>query len=160
MNNNDILRRLRYVFHYHDHKMLKIFALGGATVTMEELGEWMKREDEEGFVPCRDISLAKFLNGLIVEKRGEREGGLPPAEKRLNNNIIFRKLKIALDLKSEEVLDILQLADFRLSNHELSAFFRKPDHKHYRECHSQILRNFLTGLQMKLRPGEEGEQAR
>ena len=62
------------------------------------------------------------------------------------------KLKIALNLKADDVLGILDLANFRISKHELSAFFRRPDHKHYRECKDQILRNFLKGIQLKYRP--------
>jgi uncharacterized protein YehS (DUF1456 family) len=65
--------------------------------------------------------------------------------------MIFMKLKIALSLKAEDVMAILELADFKISKHELSAFFRKPDHKHYRDCKDQILRNFLKGLQLKYR---------
>lgn len=153
MTNNDILRRIRYIFDFNDRKMIEIFALGGVTVSREELSEWLKKEDDPDYLPCKDALFARFLNGLIVEKRGAKEGATPEPEKRLNNNIIFRKLKIALDMKSEDVLEIMQLADFRMSPHELSAFFRKPDHKHYRECQSQILRNFLMGLQLKMRPG-------
>jgi len=88
---------------------------------------------------------------LINDKRGKREGAQPEPEKLLNNNIIFMKLKIALNLKAEDVLGILELAEFRISKHELSAFFRKPGHKHYRECKDQILRNFLQGMQLKYR---------
>ena len=159
MTNNDILRRLRYIFNFNDPKMIEIFAHGGVTVSREELSEWLKKEDDPDYLPCKDVLFARFLNGLIIEKRGKKEGAMPEPEKRLNNNIIFRKLKIALDLKSEDVLDIMQLADFRMSPHELSAFFRKPDHKHYRECQSQILRNFLMGLQLKMRPGAEDASA-
>ena len=87
----------------------------------------------------------------ITEKRGKKEGLQPKPEKRLNNNVIFLKLKIALNLKAEDVLAILALADFRMSKHELSAFFRRPDHKHFRECKDQVLRNFLHGVQLKYR---------
>lgn len=155
VTNNDILRRLRYTFDFSDNKMLEIFAHGGATVTRAALNDWLKKDDDPAFVDCRDANLAMFLNGLIIEKRGAKEGGAPEPETRLNNNIIFRKLKIALDLKSDDVLAILKLADFRMSAHELSAFFRKPDHKHYRECQSQVLRNFLHGMQLKYRPAPE-----
>ena len=77
----------------------------------------------------------------------------------MTNNIIFMKLKIALNLKAEDVLEIMDLADLSISKHELSAFFRRPGHKHYRECKNQILRNFLRGMQLKYRPDaglEEG----
>ncbi|KZX88680.1 hypothetical protein A3717_28330, partial [Alcanivorax sp. HI0013] len=103
---------------------------------------------------CNDRTLAIFLNGLINALRGKKPGPQPEPESRLTNNMIFMKLKIALNLQAEDVLAILELANFRLSKHELSAFFRKPGHKHYRECKDQILRNFLTGLQIQFRDGE------
>jgi len=81
----------------------------------------------------------------------KKEGKQPSPEQRINNNIIFRKLKIALNLKAEDVLEILNLSDMDISKHELSAFFRKPGHKHYRNCMDQILRNFLNGIQLKYR---------
>jgi len=93
-----------------------------------------------------------FLNGFIYQKRGKKEGVQPKAETRLTNNMIFMKLKIALDLRAEDILEILALSNVRISKHELSALFRRPGHKHYRDCQNQILRNFLTGLQRKYRP--------
>ncbi len=92
------------------------------------------------------------MNGLIIERRGPKEGPKAIAETRLNNNIIFRKLKIALDLKDVDVLAIFSMVDFRLSPHELSAFFRNPNQSQYRECQDQVLRNFLQGMQRKYRP--------
>lgn len=154
MTNNDILRRLRYAFNFSDSKMLEVFAHAGPAVSRADLSDWLKKDEDPAFKPCADVVLAQFLNGLITEKRGKKDGEMPAPEKRLNNNIIFRKLKIALDLKSEDVLALLKLANFAMSNHELSAFFRKPDHKHYRECQTQILRNFIHGVQLKLRPGD------
>ena len=91
------------------------------------------------------------MNGLINEKRGKKEGARPEVEKQLNNNIIFTKLKIALNLKAEDLLEILGLNGFRISKHELSAFFRRPGHKHYRPCKDQFLRNFLQGVLLKYR---------
>ncbi|HEY5775804.1 MAG TPA: DUF1456 family protein, partial [Xanthomonadales bacterium] len=67
------------------------------------------------------------------------------------NNIILRKLKIALNLQADDVQALIRQADFSLSKHELSAFFRKPEHKHYRECKDQVLRYFLKGVQAKYR---------
>ena len=154
MNNNDVLRRIRYVFDYEDAKIIEIFNLGDLKVTREEISDWLKKDDDPAFQECSDLQLAAFLNGLIVDRRGKKEGQQPAPEQRLNNNIIFRKLKIALDLKAEEVLDILKLADMDISKHELSAFFRKPGHKHYRNCMDQILRNFLNGVQLKYRDNE------
>ncbi|MBW1678626.1 MAG: DUF1456 family protein [Deltaproteobacteria bacterium] len=151
MTNNDILRRLRYTFDFDDSKMIVLFGLANLEVTRGQVSDWLKKEDDPAYQNCTDTKLAIFLNGLINDKRGKKEGPQPEPEKRLTNNIIFRKLKIALDLKSDDVLDIMDLANLRISKHELSAFFRKPDHKHYRNCKDQILRNFLKGVQLKYR---------
>ncbi|MBU1194354.1 MAG: DUF1456 family protein [Proteobacteria bacterium] len=152
MNNNDILRRIRYIFDLDDSKMMAICGLGGLEVSRAWISDWLKKEDDPAFQECTDIQLAIFLNGLIEEKRGGKKGPKPEPETRLTNNIIFRKLRIALDLQAEDILDILALAGVRISKHELSAFFRKPDNRHYRECKDQVLRNFLKGLQLKYRP--------
>jgi uncharacterized protein YehS (DUF1456 family) len=111
----------------------------------------MKKDEDEDYKPINDKTFATFLNGLINFKRGKREGEQPKPEKQLTNNIILMKLKIALNLQSDDILNILSLFDIRISSHELSAFFRKPGHKHYRECKDQILRTFLKGIQLKYR---------
>ena len=151
MTNNDILRRIRYIFDYNDFKMIDLFGLADHQVKREQVSDWLKKEEDPAYQECDDRELAIFLNGLIDDKRGKKDGPQPEPEIRLNNNIIFRKLKIALDMKDEDVLEIMDLAQFKMSKHELSAFFRKPGHKHYRQCKDQILRNFLKGLQLKYR---------
>jgi uncharacterized protein YehS (DUF1456 family) len=130
MDNNDILRRLRYALELNDNSMIKIFGLADHEVTREQVSNWLKKEGDLDFVSCNDLLLATFLNGFIILKRGKREGVQP---------------------KPEDVLLILEFSDFVLSKHELSAFFRKKDHKHYRECKDQILRNFIQGVQLKFR---------
>ncbi|MGR5236678.1 DUF1456 family protein [Vibrio alfacsensis] len=160
MTNNDILRRVRYTFDLKDNAMTEIFSLADLNVTVEQVTSWLRKEEDESFVELSDTELAIFLNGFINFKRGKREGEQPIPEEKLSNNIVFQKLRIALNLKAEDILDILQLADFRLSKHELSAFFRKPENKHYRECKDQVLRTFLLGLQLQLRPsGSESESS-
>lgn len=151
MTNNDVLRRIRYTFNFDDTRMMAVFALGGLEVTRAEISDWLKKEDDPAYQVCSDVQLATFLNGLIVDKRGANDGPPPPPETSLNNNIIFRKLKIALNLQADEVLALVNQSDFSLSKHELSAFFRKPGHKHYRECKDQVLRYFLKGVQLKYR---------
>ncbi len=155
MTNNDILRRIRYTFDFNDSKMIEIFNQAYHKVTREQISNWLKKEDDPQYHSCSDQQMAIFLNGLINLKRGKKEGPQPEPEKQLTNNIIFMKLKIALNLKAEDVIEILHLADFRMSKPELSAFFRKQGHKHYRECKDQILRNFLKGMQLKYRDNNE-----
>lgn len=158
MTNNDVLRRVRYIFDFNDEKMIALFALADCKVTRAEISNWMKQEDDPDFKKLTDVQLATYLNGLINDKRGKREGSQPVPEKDLSNNAIFMKLKIALNLQAEDILEIMDLSDFRMSKHELSAFFRKPGHKHFRECKDQILRIFLKGLQMQYRKDEKSDE--
>lgn len=149
MTNNDILRRVRYMFDFSDSKMIALFKLANYDVSRADLSDWLKREDDPLLIEITDKELATFLNGLIIEKRGKREGPLPEAEDPLSNNMILKKLKIALDLKSDDILDMLASIDRKISKHELSAFFRNPDHKSYRDFLDQYLRHFLNALQAK-----------
>jgi uncharacterized protein YehS (DUF1456 family) len=157
VTNNDVLRRLRYAFEYNNSTMSDIMALSGQTPSREQMIGWLSKDDESDFGAMADIDLARFLNGFIVHKRGRKDGPQPEAESRLNNNIIFRKLKIALDFKDDDIMAVMALADFRLSKPELSAFFRRADHKHFRACQDQVLRNFIKGLQLKFRASVDPE---
>ena len=138
--------------------MIAIFAAANMSATRTQISAWLKKETDDDYQEMADIELASFLNGLINEKRGKREGAQPEVESRLTNNIIFMKLKIALNLQAESILELLLLADFRISKHELSAFFRKPGNRHYRECKNQVLRYFLTGLQIQHRGEDESAE--
>jgi uncharacterized protein YehS (DUF1456 family) len=151
VTNNDVLRRLRYTFGFSDSKMIELFKLMDVEVDREQISNWLKKDDDESYVNCTDKQFATFLNGLIIDKRGKQEGALPEIENKLNNNIVLRKLKIALNLQNDEVLNLLTQAGLSLSKHELSAFFRRADHKHYRACKDQVLRNFLQAIQLKYR---------
>lgn len=131
---------------------MALFKLAGYHVTREQVCNWLKKDDDPALENCTDKQLAIFLNGLINDKRGKKEGPQAEAEKRLNSNLVLWKLKIALNLTGEEILKIIDLAGLRVSQHELSAFFRRPDHSHYRPCKDQVLRNFLKGLQLRYRP--------
>lgn len=154
MENNQIFRRLRYAFDLNDTEMIRIFKLAESDVTRAQISEWLKKDIDPDWKTLPDFRLATFLNGLINDKRGKREGPQPEPEKQLNNNIILRKLKIALNLKDEDILQILSLANLKISKHELSAFFRKPGQNQYRECKDQVLRNFIYGLQLRYREGK------
>lgn len=151
MVNNDVLRKMRYILDYGDKKMIETFLLGGVVVNREKVSNWLKKDDDPDYLVLKDFELASFLNGVITQKRGKKEGAAPVAEDKLTNNITFKKIIIAFSLKSEEVIEVLKLADLTVGKPELSAFFRKPTHKNYRECKAQILRNFLMGLQIKER---------
>lgn len=158
MTNNDTLRRLRFIFDLSDAKMIELYASVDYAVSRSQVKDWLKKEEDPGYMLIKDQELALFLNAFINHKRGKKEGEQPIAEIHLTNNAILRKLKIALNLKDEDMLAILMLADLRISKHELSAFFRNPNQSQYRLCNDQILRNFLLGLQMKYAPKSSAQQ--
>lgn len=152
MNNNDVLRRLRYTFEFSDYTMINMFALADATVSRAQISNWLKKDDDPDFETIYDKDLATFLNGFINDRRGKREGAQPAPEKSMTNNIIFRKIRIALELRDEEILAILKVSGMEFSKHELSALFRRPGQEQYKVCKDQVLRKFLQGLQLKFRP--------
>ena len=154
MNNNDVLRGLRYALDISDAVVAKIIALTGQVADKTDIIQMMKKEDDEGYLPCSNAMLTAFLDGLIIQKRGkmeEKPGQLPVPESDFSYNLVLKKIRIALELKEDDIHAILDLANFRLSKPELSALFRKPDHKNYRPCKEQLLRYFLKGLALHLR---------
>ncbi|WP_147200249.1 DUF1456 family protein [Pantoea sp. MBD-2R] len=153
MTNNDVLRSVRYMLNLSDAQMVSVLALAETIVSEAEMQRFLKKDDEAGFQACPDVIMGYFLNGLIYQRRGKSEDAPAPSiERKMTNNIIMKKLRVAFDLKTTDILDILKLADFAVGQSEIGAIFRKPGHKNYRECGDQILRNFLKGLTLKIRP--------
>ena len=151
MTNNDVIRRIRYTFNLRDEKVVAIFAHANCKVSEQQVQNWLKKDDDPSMVEIIDVELASFLNGFIIEKRGKRDGEQPKPETTLTKNLMLMKLKIALQLQNDDIVDLLATTGFTLGKSELTAFFRKPDHKNYRHCKSQFLRNFLQAVQDKHR---------
>jgi len=158
MTNNDIIRRLRYTFDYSDDQMIELFKLGRTEVTRAQVSDWLKKDEAEQ-EKLMDIDLSAFLNGMIVKNRGAKEGVVMENERQLNNNLIFRKLRIAMNFKDTDIIKVYDEVDMNISKHELSAIFRKPSQRQYRACLDQFLRNFLLGLQLRERGNKELEIA-
>ncbi|MBK5551013.1 MULTISPECIES: DUF1456 family protein [unclassified Pseudomonas] len=155
MIHNDVLRSVRYMLDISDKKVIEIIKTGGMDVSMEDLLTYLdkKEEDEEGFVRCPDDVMAHFLDGLVIFKRGKDESRPPqPIETPVTNNIILKKLRVAFELKEDDMHAILKASEFPVSKPELSALFRKFGHTNYRTCGDQLLRNFLKGLTLRVRP--------
>lgn len=171
MDNNDILIRVRYALDLKNTEMVKIFKLGGIEVTkdlvLKMLVKTKDSDDDEGQNDtdgnenerCNNMMLESFLNGLIIFKRGKQEPkpGQPerPAlsiqDNGSVNNVMLKKLKIALALSSDDMLEIFKEAGITITKGELSALFRKEGHKNYQECLDKYARNFLKGLALKYR---------
>jgi uncharacterized protein YehS (DUF1456 family) len=91
--------------------------------------------------------MAHFLNGLVVYKRGKDEGRPPQAlELPVTNNTVLKKVRVAFELKDDDLIALLQRTGLTVSKGELSALFRRPDHRNYRPCGDQLLRHLLRGL--------------
>ena len=171
MDNNDILIRLRYALDLRDTEMVKIFKLGGAELTEENVRKLLIKsketyrynnevaihdviEEKEENIKCKNSTLESFLNGLIIFKRGKQEPitGQPErpvlknSENPNPNNILLKKLKIALSLTSDEMIEIFEKIGVIVSKGELSALLRKEGHRQYKECGDKYARNFLKGL--------------
>ncbi|EGT4253213.1 DUF1456 family protein [Citrobacter amalonaticus] len=151
MLSNDILRSLRYTLKVNNNDMVRILALAEMESTSANFDTWVTKEDEEGFVRCPDIILSGFLNGLIYDKRGKDDSAPELAlERRVNNNTVLKKLRIAFSLKTDDIQAIMTQQNVRVSMPEITAMMRAPDHKNYRECGDQFLRYFLRGLTVRL----------
>lgn len=174
MDNNDILIRLRYALDIKNTDMVEIFKLGGVELTYEEVRKMLIKskdnyqnevdehdaiEQKEENIKCKNDTLASFLNGFIIFKRGKQDPkpGQPETpvlsikDSGNLNNIMLKKLKIALSLTSDDMLEIFKETGVIVTKGELSALFRKEGHKHYKECGDKYARNFLKGLAIKYR---------
>ncbi|WP_439887882.1 DUF1456 family protein [Pseudomonas sp. MBLB4123] len=152
MLNNDVLRSLRYSLDLGDAQMADIIRLGGLQVAANQVSAVLKKDDEEGFQACDDELMAHFLDGLVYFKRGKDDSRPPqPFELPVTNNMVLKKLRVAFELKEDDMHAIMQSVDCPVSKPEMSALFRKAGHSNYRPCGDQFLRNFLRGLTLRLR---------
>jgi len=154
MINNDVLRSVRYALDLGDHHVVTLCQMADPAfvVDTEQVKAWLRRDDEAGFEAMNDGALAHFLDGLIVHFRGRDESQpARPVEKRITNNLVLKKLRVAFQLKDVDMHEVFDAAGFSVSKPELSALFRQPDHKNYRACGDQMLRNFLKGLTLRVR---------
>jgi len=147
VTHNDVLRSVRYLMNISDAAVVDIIGLGGREVGRAEVVAFLKKEDEDGYQSCSDAVMAHFLNGLVIYKRGKDESRPPqPVELPITNNIVLKKLRAAFELRDSDIIGLLERTGLRVSKAELGAFCRRPDHRNYRDCGDQFLRNLLKGL--------------
>ncbi len=147
MDNNSVLRSLRYILNADDKRMTEIFSVQGRSLDISKVSSMLKKEIEEGYTECSDELLIQFLDSLIILKRGPRDSSKPePKKEILNNNLILKKLRIAFNFKEDEMIRTFTDGGYAIAKSELSAFFRRKDHKNYKDCGDQLMRKFLKGL--------------
>jgi len=156
MDNNDILISLSDALDIKDTDMVEIFKLGGAELTDKEIKKMLIKSKEEN-IECQNSTLESFLNGFIIFKRGKQDPKPGQPERPILsikdsenlNNIMLKKLKIALSLSSDDMLDIFKKTGAIVTKEELSALFRKEGNTHYKACSDKYATNFLKGLAIK-----------
>jgi len=147
MSPNDILHRIRTALRLSPEEMSRIFALEDLVRTPEAIEAITARPGTSKARPCTYEELGTFLDGLIRHKRGAVTNPPPPdAEIVLDNNLILKKLRIALQLKDPEIVILFALADRTISIAQIKDLFRNPAHPRYRPCSDAILNDFLIGL--------------
>ncbi len=151
MINNDVIRSIRFMLDISEFKLVEIVELGGGNVTPDKMNSYLKRDDEDGFEECPQNTMSYFLNGLIYFKRGKDDSKPPMTLELPSNNLVLKKLRVAFELKDDDIISMLERDEFKVSKTELSALFRKEGHPNYRLCGDQFLRRFLKGLTLKLR---------
>ena len=194
MDNNETMRRLRWALSLDDREAARLMALGGLDVPPEDAAAWRRREDDDGAAPCPDAGVAALLDGLVRDRRGpppttpgdapdtrEVPGapGVPgtpvPAPARMDNNAVLKALRIALQLRGEDIAELVRAgtrangahgpnpshggpsgaappaAEPTLSSSEIGSLLRKPGTRNYRRCGDQVLRRFLAGLALRER---------
>ncbi|MFC3551671.1 DUF1456 family protein [Lysobacter cavernae] len=154
MINNDVLRSIRYMLDLSDNKVVEITKLADPAFPLEktEVQAFLRKDDDPDYAECSNRVLAHFLDGLVIYYRG-RDESLPPrpVEKRVTNNVVLKKLRVAFELKDVDMHQAFADAGFPISKPEMTALFRQPDHKNFRLCGDQLLRNFLKGLTLRVR---------
>jgi len=141
MIGNDILRSVRYTLDLSDKQLLNLIGEGQQCVSAEQLKCYLAREDEADFDPCPDVVVAAFLNGLISARRGKRDPQ-PSPETAIDNNLVLKKLRIAFELRDNDIHSMIHKVGSRLSRSELNAVFQKREHKNFKRCGDQLLVKF------------------
>lgn len=153
------MRSVRYLLEINNSKLVEICKLGGLDVVKKDIHAFMQNEEDPDYIKCSDQIMAHFLDGVIIFKRGKDETRLPaPIESPMSNNLVLKKLKVAFELKEDELLSLITSTGFIFGKSELSSFLRKKDHRNYRPCGDQVLRYFLKGLTLKLRQAPDPDQ--
>lgn len=145
MQNNETLRRIAAALPLSDEDMVRLVDLAGLTERLPAPAGLLLDPDTAGHVPCDDASLLTLLDALIVLRRGS-SGGKPPVLSAATNNVVLKKLRIALDLRDQDMLDLFERAGVHMRRSQLGALFRAETNKHFQACSDGHLLCFLTAL--------------
>lgn len=156
ISTNEVLYRIQKALHLSLDDMLETYRLENYEITRTYLESLLKRRQDNDFMLCSYEELGVFLDGLVTLKRGPSPTKNNSEETvELTNNLILKKLRIALELKEAETEIIFGLADIELTKQQLASLFRKEGHKNFKACSDELLMSFLEGLDEFYYTGEE-----
>jgi len=156
MQINDILFKIKTALSLTDKEIIESYHLVGLEMSQERLDSILKRRQDKGYSEATYEELGLFLDGLVALKRGE------PSTKRnedevveLTNNLILKKLRVAMNLKESELIIIFALAELPLTKRQIGSLFRKEGGKNFKACSDELLLTFIEGLDEFYYDGEE-----
>lgn len=144
---NDILYKIKTALSLDNESMLKAYALADYSMSVERLESILKRHQDKGYAEASYEELGVFLDGLVLLKRGPSPKIANKDEViDLTNNLILKKLRVALELKEAELVIIFALAEVPLTNRQVGSLFRREGSKNFKTCSDELLMAFLEGL--------------
>jgi len=151
---NEILYRIQKALNLSTEEMLESYALVKHKIDSAHLSSLLSKHQDKDYRLCSYEELGMFLDGLVI-KRGPSPKDLNSETVELTNNLILKKLRIALKLKESETEIIFGLAEVELTKQQLASLFRKETHKNFKPCSEELLMAFLEGLDEFYYSGEE-----
>ena len=146
VSTNEILYRIQKALNLSMENMIEIYKLESYEMSETHLDALLKRRLDKGFMLCSYEELGVFLDGLVTFKRGPSPKKSTDEVVELTNNLILKKLRIALELKEAETEIIFGLADIELTKQQLASLFRKENHKNFKPSSDELLMAFIEGL--------------
>lgn len=156
MQPNDVLFKIKKALALDTKAMIKAYALADFEMSEERLISIMKRRQDKGYEEATYEELGVFLDGLVLLKRGPSDKIANDDEVvELTNNLILKKIRVAMELKEPELVILFALADVELSKRQIGSLFRKEGTKNFKRCSDELLDAFLEGLDEFYYDGEE-----
>ena len=156
MQINDILFKIKTALSLENKAFIEAYALADHKMTEERIDNILKRRQDEGYEEATYEELGVFLDGLVLLKRGPSDKEVNPDEVvALSNNLILKKIRVAMELKEAEMVILFALAEVTITKRQIGSLFRKEGGKNFKECSDELLMAFLEGLNEFYYDGEE-----
>ncbi len=146
MKPGEIIRALKDALNLNRRQIQHIYELEEFPITLERLDTILKKRSKKNSANATYEELGVFLDGLISYKRGKSQTATPE-DVVLDNNLILKKIRAALNLKEYEIAIIFELADYKISKSTIKDMFRSNTHPKFKECSNKTLQAFLEGLE-------------